>query len=167
METIKLPDREELLEVFNYDKKTGKLFYKETKSGRSSKEAVSKDVEGYLRVCLNYKTYRLHRIIYKMVHGDFDESLQIDHVDGNVSNNRIKNLKAKTTSGNAKNQKTPKDNKTGQIGVCYRKSTKRYRVSISVDKKQKELGTFKTLEEAIKVRKESEKQYGYHENHGR
>ena len=162
-----LPPQDLLLKELVYEPTTGKVFYKKTKSGRHGLDVISMDKEGYYRICLNRETYRLHRIIYKMYYGNFDESLQIDHINGNTSDNRITNLQPKNAVGNARNQKIPSNNKTGHIGVCYREKTNRYRVSIVIDGINKEVGNFIFIGDAIEARKKAERENGYHKNHGR
>lgn len=50
---------------------------------------------------------------------------------------------------------------TGVRGVYYNKRKKRYVAYINVDKKPKYLGSYVSLEEAAKIRREAEIEYGY------
>jgi hypothetical protein len=50
---------------------------------------------------------------------------------------------------------------TGVRGVYYNKRKKRYVAYINVDKKPKYLGSYDSLEEATKIRREAEEEYGY------
>ena len=50
---------------------------------------------------------------------------------------------------------------TGVRGVYFNERKKRYQVFINVDKKQKYLGSYASLEEAAKIRREAELKYGY------
>ena len=59
-----------------------------------------------------------------------------------------------------------KANTSGCVGVSYITRDRRFVAQIYIDKKNVNLGYFKTFEEAVKVRKEAEKKYGYHKNHG-
>lgn len=58
-----------------------------------------------------------------------------------------------------KSTKPTKKSTTGVRGVYYQKKKHSYQAFINVDKKQKYLGSFKTLEEAAKVRQEAEKDF--------
>lgn len=57
---------------------------------------------GYITVNLNGTFYKGHRLIYKLVNG-VEPSLPIDHIDGNVLNNKIENLREVTVQENAFN----------------------------------------------------------------
>lgn len=50
---------------------------------------------------------------------------------------------------------------TGVRGVYFNEQKKRYQVFINVDKKPKYLGSYVSLEEATKIRREAEIEYGY------
>ena len=50
---------------------------------------------------------------------------------------------------------------TGVRGVYFNKRKKRYQVFINIDKRQKYLGSYVSLEEAAKIRREAENEYGY------
>lgn len=50
---------------------------------------------------------------------------------------------------------------TGVRGVYYSKSKKNYQAYINVDKKTVFLGSSKNFDEAVKMRREAEKKYGY------
>jgi len=68
---------------------------------------------------------------------------------------------------NLRNQSLGASNKSGIIGVYWGEDRGKWRAEISVDKKRIKLGSFATLEEAATARKEAEKLYGFHENHGK
>lgn len=61
----------------------------------SGKVAKCKEDSGYAVVKVFGKTYKLHRLIW-MMHGyhlpHFGSGLEIDHIDGDISNNDIENL---------------------------------------------------------------------------
>jgi hypothetical protein len=48
--------------------------------------------------------YKIHRIIWVMHYGEIDDSLLIDHVDGNPFNNKIENLRLVTYKENSLNK---------------------------------------------------------------
>lgn len=62
----------------------------------------------------------------------------------------------------ARNKKVSKDSESGHHGVIRSDNKKKWKVSISINKKPTYIGTYETLEEAIKVRVELEKKYNYY-----
>lgn len=128
VESIKAGDWKE---VFEYSE--GNLFWKDDFwSGRSlqvlNAEAgneihTTADKDGYLRVKLgNYAGYMimLHRVIYEWHFGKIPKGMQIDHINGVNTDNRIENLRCVTKAVNSRNQRMNSRNKTGVNGVRFR-----------------------------------------------
>lgn len=119
------------------------------------------DARGYVQIRYEQKTYRVHRLIWEMHHGQIPDGFEIDHINGDAFDNRLENLRLVDRNENAKNLKLQARNRTGVPGVIFMNN--RYRVTIG----SKYLGYFDTLAEATRVRKEAETRLGYHINHGR
>jgi hypothetical protein len=91
---------------------------------------------------------------------------QIDHINGDKTDNRWQNLRNVSNRENCKNAAIGTNNTTGALGVWITRNGT-YQADISVDGKKHYLGIYKTLEEAKSARKAAENKYGFHENHGR
>jgi hypothetical protein len=82
---------------------------------------VSIHRDGHYTVCfrVNGKQVRkyVHRIIWELIHGSIDDNLDIDHIDGVKTNNKIENLRLVTRKVNLRNQKTNSRNTSGFTGV--------------------------------------------------
>jgi len=102
----------------------------------------------------NKKRIRLHRFILST-----PENEMVDHEDGNPSNNVKSNLRICTPSQNCMNHKLYKNNTSGFSGVCFLSKLNRYLAVIKINNKSIYLGKYKTLDEAVKVRKEAELKY--------
>ena len=126
----------------------------------------STDGKGYLSVQINNKQYKVHRLVWLYHYGSFPKN-NIDHINGNRSDNRIENLRDVSYSDNSKNMTLDKRSKTGVTGVLESRSVGKYEVSIGVDGSLIHLGTFGNIEAAIEARKEAEIKYGFHTNHGK
>ena len=95
---------------FKYE--DGKL-YKKRKDGKKTRVWLClndyKPNEGYIRIRVNGKVYRLHRLVY-FFHNpewditDFCRDNSIDHMDGDTINNKIENLQVVTNSQNQQNR---------------------------------------------------------------
>ncbi|HCD2903298.1 TPA: HNH endonuclease, partial [Klebsiella pneumoniae] len=72
----------------------------------------------------------------------------IDHIDGNRENNKINNLREATAEQNMWNSAAGKNNKTGVKGVSWDGRRKRFRASISIKGKNKEIGSYLSLKDA-------------------
>jgi hypothetical protein len=122
--------------------------------------------EGYIIIRIFNKAYKAHRLAYLYVYGvELEDDIEVDHIDGNRSNNRFDNLRFVTRSVNMKNKSLYSNSSTGVIGVC--KFGHRYRARINIDGKRISLGLYDTIEEAAHVRAQFEKDLNYHSNHGR
>lgn len=101
------------------------------------------------------------------VYGEFPKHY-IDHINHNELDNRIVNLREVTQRENNMNSSKRTDNKTGMTGVWINTANKhkRYMAELSANGKRVYLKAFLTLGEAVTVRKEQEKLYGFHSNHG-
>lgn len=149
-----------LKQIFEY--KNGKLIWKLKVSRKNNigQIAGTKTVNlnnRYKVVGLNNKNYLLHRLIFAWHYGIFPK--EIDHIDGNVLNNKIENLRIATHEENQRNGKLRKNNNSGCKNVSYRKRDKVYHVSINVGGKVKHIGVFKDLELADLVAQEARNKY--------
>jgi hypothetical protein len=113
------------------------------------------DKDGYL--CLNLydninnrSRLRVHRLVAIAFIDNPDNKTLIDHIDGNVKNNNLNNLRWATNQENCRNRKLDSRNKLGFKGIVYREKKKRYEANINA----KYIGLFKTIEEAINARRE-------------
>ncbi|QIG74568.1 HNH endonuclease protein [Rhizobium phage RHph_Y25] len=119
---------------------------------------------GYVKIMHRGKMYLAHRIIWAIANGKWPEG-QIDHINGNRSDNRLSNLRDVTPSENSRNRVVDHRNKSGVIGVIFRRN--RWVSTITSECKNIHLGNFLTKEEAVLARRNAEIALGYHPNHGR
>ena len=127
----------------------------------------SDKANGYytLRTIVLGKSVYVHQIAFKMHYGYEPE--QIDHIDGNTTNNDPSNLRDVDSSVNTKNKSLPVNNTSGVQGVMWENSTSKWRVRIGTGNGRKHIGRFECFDEAVAARKKAEVVYGYSENHGR
>lgn len=161
-----LPPRDVLLDLFSFDRLSGKLFWKKGK--RSGKEAGSFQ-HGYkaIQATIGGKVLNLkaHRVIWKIVYAT--EPDEIDHINGARSDNRIENLRSVNCASNQKNKSRQRGSKAPYQGVNWYPNSKRWHARIGANGKIKNLGYFDCLGLAVSARKEAESFLNYHPNHGR
>lgn len=159
-------DFEKISKVLKYFPETGDIYRVNKSTGEIGlKPAGSINGEGYRAVYCCGRHYLCHRIAWLLIYGDWPNG-QIDHENHVRNDNRISNLKNKTNQGNQKNRSLSTNNTSGHCGVSFSNSRGKWMASISTNNKDKYLGYFDVLEDAVKARKQAEKYYGYHENHG-
>lgn len=135
-----------LKELFDYDPETG-VFTRKIKTANRTKIgdiAGSENAMGYLVFMVDGKLQLAHRMAYLYVHGFLPD--RVDHIDGDIKNNRTNNLRECSHQQNQQNSKCRTTNRLGVKGVTLLKWG--YRAQIRRNGKNIYLGLFKTVEEA-------------------
>ena len=141
---------EHLNSVLSYDGESGLFTWKVANRNVSIGDAAGrKDKDGYRIIRINRRDYRAHRLAWFYVHGRWPEH-QIDHKNGDPTDNRIANLREATNSQNGFNKPAMRNNKTGMKGVAPGRNGK-FRAQIAVAGKIHHLGHFDTAEAAAKA----------------
>lgn len=139
-----------LREFLSYDPHTG-IFIWVKSPGRKSitqgRVAGTIDSHGYIRIRLDGKDYRAHRLAWLYVFGRFPEN-EIDHINLLKADNRISNLREATHSENIRNRAKPSSNTSGYKGVFFIKSMNKFRAVCGANGKRHRLGYFTTAVEA-------------------
>lgn len=110
---------------------------------------------GYAITTVNKKCIAMHRLLTNC-----PDDMQVDHifqVSNGVCDNRKSNLRVCTKEDNLKNKTIHKNSPLGVTGVSFRDG--KYKARISLKGKDICLGTYNTLDEAIKARKDGESLY--------
>jgi hypothetical protein len=144
-------DANTLRELVSYDEKTGILKWRNDHKRLSwikAGDEVGKSSlkMGYKCTAIKGKQYYQHRLVWLYVHGEWPEQ-SIDHINGDKTDNRIKNLRLATRSENQHNRKKTKK---GTMGA-YRHYSGRWYSTIMIENKKHYLGMFKNEEEAGKA----------------
>lgn len=148
-----------LKELVSYNKETGELFWKVRMSDKTpaGKQAGSKRKDGY--VCLKIRGERLtaHRIAWAVFYGVWPTN-NIDHINGDPSDNRIENLRDVSQRENIQNlYRAKSNNKLGLLGVMRDK--KNFAARIVVNGLCIHLGNFSCPNAAHAAYLSAKKQY--------
>ena len=137
-----------LKEVLDYNPETGVFTRRLKQSGVSQgKTSGSLTNEGYMVTSIDSKLYKCHRLAWLYMTGLWPIG-QIDHKNGNRSDNRFDNLRDVAKQQNTENQrKAQRSNKSTSVLGTW-KNGSGFAARISHNNAKVYLGTFATIEEA-------------------
>ncbi|MEL0214459.1 MAG: HNH endonuclease signature motif containing protein [Burkholderiaceae bacterium] len=106
---------ESIRDVIDYRPKTGELIWLESR-GRFVKagDVAGSNFKGYIRITYKGVAYLAHRVAWFLSSGE-QPGEEIDHINGNKSDNRICNLRSVNKSQNLVNQH--------RTGVTWQRAT--------------------------------------------
>lgn len=175
-----IPAAQFVRECFEYSPDTGELVWRRRplhhfKSPRGEWQwnaryagtvAGSTHSGGYVQVVVNKKKLFAHRIAWVFISGSWPTD-EIDHINGDKSDNRKDNLRAATHSENGRNKKISSRNTSGAKGVHWFDRTQKWSAHLNIGGRQTTLGYFDTIAEAAEsVRAAREIHHGAFANHG-
>lgn len=139
----------ELLRRFNYCPQTGILTHRQVTTNRVKEgdQVGSLHSRGYLHTRLDGKTVKVHRVIWFYQTGQWPDQ-DIDHIDGDRSNNAWSNLRACSRAQNLQNMKA-KNPQSGFKGVVRRGGS--YMVRLRANKQTYHVGSFSSAKEAAEA----------------
>jgi hypothetical protein len=140
--------------------KEGKLF-RITIHGKI-REITNKDPSGYLRANVKGRVVFAHRIVWFLETGDFPNE-NIDHKDGDPSNNNPNNLRLFSDRENNRAFCKPTKNSSSKYrGVALRTGAKKWVAQITNNYQHYYLGSFESEVEAAKAYNEAATRFGFH-----
>jgi hypothetical protein len=135
--------QDKLKNLLHYDEGTGIFTRIVTTNSRSlAGEEIKTSKSHYSEYQFNGKRARLHRLAWFYVYGEWPKN-HIDHIDGDKSNNSIRNLRDVTVDINIQNVKGAyRSNKSGFLGVTLHQG--RWRAVITIKGKNIHIGYYET-----------------------
>ena len=116
---------------------------------------------GYHRLKIGASYLSAHRIVAKAWLDDYDEALQVDHIDGCRSNNNPSNLRMVTNSQNQMGRVNFSRGSCKYRGVSLYKPSGKYVARICKDKKIMHIGYFDNAEAAAEAYNERAVDLGF------
>ena len=113
---------------------------------------------GYIRGKIHQKGYAEHILIWLYHYGVWPKD-QIDHINGNRSDNRLENLREVNNQQNQFNSSASRNSTSKYKGVSWHKASGKWQAKISIDRKHYYLGIYNTEQEAVKAYNNSAKFY--------
>ena len=160
MKTIEPVTVDQLRELLTYDPENGELRWK-PRAGQNAWNAKyahttalsTKHSEGYLIGKVTGRRVYAHRVAFAIHHGRWPAGL-IDHINGDRTDNSATNLREVDPSENAKNRRAELK-QSGHAGIWWIEGAQRWRVVHRKDKRRYNIGSYATLDEAIRAMRET------------
>jgi len=142
------PTIEELREYLDYEPETGVLRWRKALGSRAKVGAIITAVNsrGYVTMKFKNSTLQAHRVAFALHKGHWPNPC-CDHIDGNRTNNRAKNLRECSFAANQHNARVPRTNTSGVKGVHRCGKTNRWRASVKLNGRA-HVKCFRGLEDA-------------------
>ena len=160
----KILTQERLKELLHYDQETGVFKRKTTQANNAKAESIAGCVNkklGYVIIGIDNKQYYAHRLAWFYVNNTWPEN-QIDHINRNKTDNRIKNLREVTHAQNRQNIGLKNNNKSGATGVFWYANRNKWIAYIRCNGKRHSLGYHVNFQDAVKARKIAEDKFFTH-----
>jgi hypothetical protein len=140
---------ETLRALLAYNPETGEFRWRVNRKGiQMGDVAGCVNSSGYTRIKVNGMEFVAHRLAWLYTHGTWPDH-QIDHINGDKRDNRIKNLRDVSRSVNLQNQTRARRGSTsGLLGVSWHKHKEQWETKIMIDKRSQHIGYFHTPEAA-------------------
>ena len=124
------------------------------KTGRILKPGTN--THGYLYVNLRKNKKPSIKDVHRLVSLAFipnpENKKCVDHINNDIKNNKLTNLRWVTAQQNQQNAKKSKRNTSGAKGVYYVKKTNKWIARITIDGKTINLGSYMKKEDAVMIR---------------
>ncbi len=143
--------QQRLKELLHYDPQTGVFVWTKDLPARS--RAKSGTIagctlpRGYKQIKLDGVRYLGHRLAWLYVNGCWP-TYEIDHIDGDPSNNTFSNLREASRAQNRANTRRKKNSVSGLKGVSWDITHQRWVARIGVGRRYVFLGTFNNKTDA-------------------
>ncbi|MEO0569893.1 MAG: HNH endonuclease signature motif containing protein [Pseudomonadota bacterium] len=122
--------------------------------------------KGYLTGRIHGNSYLAHRVIWAYSNGTWPSG-ELDHINGEKTDNRIANLREVSRTQNCRNLRKNIRNTSGCTGVKKSRSGKKWVAEIGCGAGKKvHLGSFENFDDAVAARKSAELVMGYSARHG-
>jgi hypothetical protein len=108
---------------------------------------TANDGVGYKRSTIFGKQYRAHRVGWCIAFGYWPEQ-QIDHINGDRSDNRLCNLREASNAQNQHNRKSMRGSSSEYLGVCWSSACQKWAARIRHGEKNVHIGIFQCEHDA-------------------
>jgi hypothetical protein len=153
---VEVISQREVQEMFHYRYETGELIRRDQRGNQlKGTEVGCNDTFGYKRIRIKGNLFKVHQIVWLYVYGIMP-SMEIDHINGDRSDNRICNLRLATRDVQVQNRDPGIGESYGLRNIRLRESGT-YEVEYRMFRKRHKVGNFTTLEDAQKALYEHKK----------
>jgi len=156
--------QERLKQLLHYNPETGlftRIDIESNRTDRLGKQPGSRNTKGHIQIRLDGTLYVAHRLAWLYMNGRFPVN-QLDHIDGDKTNNKITNLREATNKQNQENVPLQVNNTSGYRGVSFDKRLKKFRAYVCHNRQQITLGLFDTSELATSAAQKARDQLFTH-----
>jgi hypothetical protein len=141
---------ERLRSRVSYDPATGN-FVRMTRKGLKRDDLLAGTITyaGYVSISFWGKKYQAHRLAWLFTYGNWPVD-ELDHINGNRSDNRIVNLREATSTENKRNR-VAKVGSSAFKGVYWEKTKRKWVARIKIASRTRHIGCFDKEEAAAKA----------------
>lgn len=137
-----------LKSLLAYDAETGAFTWRKPRGGQvAGSQAGCLNRNGYTEITVHRRIYKAHRLAWLYTYGEWPPA-EIDHINGNKSDNRLANLRPATRAQNVANTALRSDSASGVKGVHWSGSSRKWQAQIKHNGKSKHLGVYANIEDA-------------------
>lgn len=161
-ERRKLLTHDRVTSLVTYDSDTGEFYWKVDRNSYAKRVKAgdvvkgSPNVWGYKTIGIDGVQYQAHRLAWFYVHGSWPIG-EIDHINLNINDNRLCNLRDAPKRFQRGNQRVRKDSSSGVKGVRWHKRRNKWQARCC----SRSLGYFDHIEDAKRAyRSAAEQEFG-------